>query len=133
MGKFFQGCGATICVLIVLALLIGIPIGAQVAGYTWYKPWVRNQEYNLVRESNEYVDGKQVQITGLLAEYNDLAVDILYYEATPTSAALVDGMRAQQRAKVLDMCTAANKLNHADQIPDAAKSLMLAAGCWEGQ
>lgn len=117
--------------LLLLALLIGVSVGAEVAGYKWYLPWKKDQQYALIRQSNQYVATQQSKINGLVSEYNALANTITFYQATPTNGELVQGFLSQQRAKVNQMCAAAALIQD-DQVPNVAKPIMRTEGCWNG-
>ncbi len=100
--------------IIGVLLIIGVAVGLEAAGLTWYEPWRRNKETEIIRNTNQYVTTAQEQIADAWRRYND-----------PSAT---DG---QRNAAVDDMCRAANRIDDQYVQPNAAKEVMRQRGCWD--
>jgi hypothetical protein len=108
-----------------LAILVLLAIG--LVGYYVVYPAILEREAEAARNSPQYIQSAQDQLSAALAHYDKLQADIDLYSQNPANAKLVNDLHNQQAADVCEVRAAVEKLNvdaHPDRISTRVRNFL---------
>lgn len=101
--------------IICFVVLVGVSVGLDAANLTWYAPWQKNKQTEVLRNTEQYVTTMQANMRDAWQRY-------LNPNAT----------EGQKKAAMQDWCAAANKVDDKYVIPTDAKPVARTERCWSG-
>lgn len=94
----------------------------------WFGTELANSETNVIRESNENVQSKQVQLVNLIQQWNRLETEIKDLSADPSRAESVASRRNQQAGIVDSICSLKVTMPES-RIPDDVRRFLATHSC----
>ncbi len=113
---------------IVIFGLIVLGTVATIKWNDWFGTDLANSRTNVIRESNENVQSKQVQLINLIQQWNRLETEIKDIAGDPSRAESVATRRNQQAGIVDSMCQLKVTLP-GDQLPDDVARFLATHPC----